>query len=317
MPARPLRTVFDGIALLGSGGVAHFVHHGRIVEEVLLDELFAAPGLPGHLLHRADRAVPRRELEAPANRGMIAVEQQRANPGGLDARNPREHRAFLCRERVPARDRRVLVLPCAGAGRIEALDGADMIIGLDGGGEGSQRFHGRHLAHSCYRLMVGIYRLKVGKSIAKILRPATMDPWRPSRNGGKRRAVRSSRRRIACSAIAALRRRQSMRWQAPRASPRAPSTTTSRPRRRCSRPCSSRSRKSWSPRSIAWRGRKRTRWRRWPGAHGPISMRARTIGPARSFCTTGRRCSAGSAGARSTTAILADASRPPSSTPWI
>jgi hypothetical protein len=48
-------------------------------------------------------------------------------------------------------------------GRIELLDGADMIVGFDGGGEGLQR--GERDILRKYRLLVGIYRLPVGKSI--------------------------------------------------------------------------------------------------------------------------------------------------------
>src|SRR5882757_4179684 len=57
-------------------------HLLRVIEESLLDQLLAAPGLQRHLFHDALGAVLPCEFEPPADRAVVAVEKQWPEPRG-------------------------------------------------------------------------------------------------------------------------------------------------------------------------------------------------------------------------------------------
>src|SRR5262249_35844723 len=94
---RPLRLVRRPCLLFPcrSGTGHELLERAGIEEEVLLDQLFAAPGLPSPLFHHALGSIFAGELETPADRGVIAVEQERPEPRRLHAGNAREHPALL------------------------------------------------------------------------------------------------------------------------------------------------------------------------------------------------------------------------------
>ena len=143
-----------------------------------------------------------------------------------------------------------------------------------------------------------------------------MPAWQPNPSGARRPGPRSSRRRNACSANAVS---QAPRWTMSRprhTSPRARSTTISKPRRRCSKPCSTKSRRISSPKSSGQRAPKTMRSRRWPREPRPTSPPVRPTQPARSFFATGRPFWAGSAGAKSMPGISAEDSRSRSHARW-
>src|SRR5579863_462654 len=93
-------------------------HLLRIVEKALLDQLIAAPGLPGDLLHAANRTVLAGEFESPADGRMIAVVHQRPEPRGLDAGDRGQYRAFARGQRLTADPPLAIVLLSAGVGCI-------------------------------------------------------------------------------------------------------------------------------------------------------------------------------------------------------
>src|SRR5262245_4980905 len=113
------------------------LHLRRIVEELLGDHFVAAPGLQRDFLHDPRRPVILgRELEAPVDRGAVAVDEYRAQPRGLDPGDRSEHRGLAGGKHVAAVSGQVLVFSRGCVDRVEALNGADMVVGFNGGGEG-------------------------------------------------------------------------------------------------------------------------------------------------------------------------------------
>src|SRR3954468_15116796 len=97
----------------------------RVVKESLLDHLLAAPGLPCDLFHGPDLAILAGEFEPPTDRRVVAVEQERSKPRGLDAGNGRQHAALLFGQHIAAGDWRAVVFAGHRVRRIEVRDGAD------------------------------------------------------------------------------------------------------------------------------------------------------------------------------------------------
>src|SRR5689334_19345020 len=122
-------------------------HLRGIVEELLGDDLVAAPGLQRNFLHHLRWSpVLGEECETPVDCGAVAIDEDRAEPGGLDPGDGGEHCRLAAGKLVASLPRLVLVLPRGSIRRIEALDGADMVVGFDGRGESFDDMTVRHRA---------------------------------------------------------------------------------------------------------------------------------------------------------------------------
>src|SRR4051794_7468227 len=91
--------------------VSSTLHLRGIVEEALRDQLVATPRLQRNFLHHPWRTVVlRRKGKAPMDRRVIAIDEDRAEPRGLDPGDGREHCAFAGGKRLATPARIVLVL---------------------------------------------------------------------------------------------------------------------------------------------------------------------------------------------------------------
>src|SRR5580698_10723271 len=68
---------------------------GRVVEEGLLGDLVAAPGLPGDLLLAHSASVLEHEAEAPTHRHVVPVDQRAAKQLSFDTLGPGQHAGLL------------------------------------------------------------------------------------------------------------------------------------------------------------------------------------------------------------------------------